>query len=232
MPQILFLGPKDSLDGSRRILLKRAGYQISPVHDIHEALRLKSWEGSALVILGKSLPLNQRRQIAQILKKAKIGTLDLASSPAFKRDGGGLRDYGPESFLELVGRAAMASHGHPEVQGENVAWVDRDRRYVHVTDGFLNLIGYDRDEVLGHLIDDFTYPGTANPKEVFTRYLDNGHMDGRYVLRHKSGKRVPIEFEAGILADGCMYSNMLPVSERHSAKPQAELGTEPKSRRA
>jgi len=228
MPQILFLGPKDPLDGSRRILLKRAGYKISPVHDINEAIQLKSWEGSALVILGKALPPSERHQVIQKLKAARIGILDLASSPTFKRDRGGLNDYGPESFLELVGRAAMASHGHPEVRGENVAWVDRDRRYVHVSDGFLNLIGYDRDEVLGHLIDDFTYPGTANPKEVFTHYLDNGHMDGRYVLRHKSGEKVPIEFEAGILADGCMYSNMVPVQERKGAKSEAQPRAERK----
>jgi hypothetical protein len=43
-------------------------------------------------------------------------------------------------------------------------------------------------------------------------------MDGRYVLRHKSGAKVPIEFEAGILADGCMYRNMVPVQERKAAK--------------
>ena len=102
----------------------------------------------------------------------------------------------------------MASHGHPEIQGRNVAWVDRDRRFVHVTDGFLELIGCDRDEVLGRLIDDFTYPGTANTPEVFHRYLEDGHMAGAYVLRHKSGERVAIEYEAGVLADGCMYSNM------------------------
>jgi PAS domain S-box-containing protein len=208
MPSILFLGPEDSLDKSRRILLKRAGYKVSPVRTVEEAVRLQSWQGCSLVILAKALPATERKRILRELKAAKMSVLDLKSENSLNRDIRGLGDYGPEGFLELVGQAAMAAHGHPEIAGENVAWVDRDRRYVHVTDGFLNLIGYDRDEVLGRFIDDFTYPGTADTREVFTNYLKDGHMQGRYVLRHKNGEKVLVEFEAGILPDGCMYSNL------------------------
>jgi PAS domain S-box-containing protein len=208
MPQVLFLGDKDPLTRSRRILLKRAGYKVSVVHEAEEALDHQSWLGCTLVILDRTVSFDHRREIITKLEALKIGVLDLTAPERFKRDGRGLSDHGPESFLELVGRAVMASHGHPEIQGRNVAWVDRDRRFVHVTEGFLELIGYDRDEVLGHLIDDFTYPGTANAREVFHRYLKDGHMEGAYVLRHKSGQKVAIEYEAGILADGCMYSNM------------------------
>jgi PAS domain S-box-containing protein len=213
MASILYLGPKDSLDSSRRILLKRAGYKISAIHDVEEAIRLKSWRGCALVILDKTIPRKHRSIIRAELEEAKIGILDLTSMPPLRSDG----DHGPEAFLELVGQAVMASHGHPEIRGENVAWVDRDRRYVHVTDGFLQLIGYDRDEVLGRFIDDFTYPGTANAQEVFHRYLTDGHMSGRYLLRHKSGAKVAIEYEAGVLPDGCMYSNMRPAKARKPA---------------
>ncbi len=216
MAEILFLGPEDSLDGSRRILLKRAGYKLSLVHSVEDAIRLKSWEGCALVLLAKALPAKDRDRIKKELKSAKIGVLDLRSATSLNRDVRGLGDYGPETFLELVGQAAMTSHGHPEIEGENVAWVDRDRRYLHVTDGFLSLIGYERDEVLGRLIDDFTYPGSADPRLVFVNYLNDGQMQGRYVLRHKNGVKVPIEFRAGVLPDGCMYSVIEPVGEKEA----------------
>ena len=222
MPSILFLGPKDSLDKSRRILLTRAGYDVSRIHDIEEALAKKAWNGCALVLLSATLSAAQRKQVSATLKDAKIGVLDLAAPPRFREDGAALANHGPESFLEMVGRAVMASHGHPEIQGEIVAWVDRDRRYVHVTDGFLELIGYERDEVLGRLIDDFTYPGKADPKEVFLRYLDSKHMRGRYFLRHKSGSKVAIEYEAGVLSDGCMYSDIRPARTRRANASEAD----------
>lgn len=224
MPQVLFLGQKDPLTSSRRILLKRAGYVVSVVHDAEEALERESWRNCTLVILARTISPALHQQLIAKLQAANISVLDLAVTGNFKRDGRGFADLGPESFLELVGRATMAAHGHPEIEGPNVAWVDRDRRFVHVTDGFLQLIGYDRDEVLGRLIDDFTYPGTANTKEEFHRYLKDGHMSGGYVLRHKSGEKVPIEYEAGVLPDGCMYSNMRPAigeQEKPSARRHA-----------
>lgn len=171
-----------------------------------------------MVILAKSITKADRDRIVAELESAKIGVLDLNSSNNVSHGVRGLADSGPETFLELVGRAAMESHGHPEIEGENVAWVDRDRRYVHVTDGFLDLIGYDRDEVLGRLIDDFTYPASANTREVFVEYLKDGHMIGHFLLRHKNGEKVPIDFEAGILPDGYMYSNMRRASQESKEK--------------
>jgi PAS domain S-box-containing protein len=215
--QILLLGPKDPLHLSRRILLQRAGYQLSETHDAAEAIRNSAWNGCNLVVLSSRVLLTHRRRIQNMASRAGVAVLDLSNRSNGKPARHSL-SHTPEAFLEMVGEAAMASHRHPEVEGDNVAWVDRERRYLHVTDGFLNIIGYDRDEVIGRYIEDFTYPGTANAPKEFQRYLADGSMTGRYSLRHKSGKKVAVEFHAGVLEDGCMYSSLKPLDGSDSEK--------------
>jgi PAS domain S-box-containing protein len=213
MPQILYLGKTDPLFKSRRILLERAGYKLSPVHDVEKAIEKQAWENCALVILSALIPLLQRRKLKTLVEADGIGVFDLGSSSHYSHNTHGLADGGPNGFLERVGQVAMISHHHPEVRGENVAWVDRERRYIHVTEGFLRIIGYDRDEVIGCFIDDFTYPGSADAAKQFHRYLKDGRQAGRYFLRHKSGKKVAVDFDASVLEDGCMYSSMSAVDD-------------------
>jgi PAS domain-containing protein len=232
MPQVLYLGKPDPLFKSRRILLEHAGYKVNPIHRVEVAIKRRAWHGCALVILAKLIPTAQRERMKALAEADGIGVLDLASSSHYSHSTEGLPDDGPNSFLERVGHAAMASHHHPEVAGDNVAWVDRERRYIHVTDGFLRMIGYDRDEVLGCFIDDFTYPGTADAAKQFHHYLKDGRQAGRYFLRHKAGMKVEVSYEAGVLEDGCMYSSLRVLNEKGACRAEDEGNREDQHKRS
>lgn len=212
MPQILYLGMKDALYRSRRMLLERAGYKLSKIQSPQDAIDKKSWRNSVLTIVGARVSAELREKLSRMILEDKGAVLDLAVAFRRRSSTGG-SGVGPESFLEIVGQAVMAAHQHEEVQGDCVVWVDAERRYIHVTDGFLELVGFRRDEVIGSRIDDFAYPKTADIAAQFHRYLADGRQSGRFYLRHKSGRKVVVTFEAGVLTDGCMYSRLEPAPE-------------------
>ena len=183
-------------------MLEKSGYNLSEVTDPETAIRTHEWNNVKLTIIGVSVSPSWRREVLRLTREDSVTVLDVDA--ALKK----IADPTPEAFLHIVGQSLMLSHQHPEIKGRNLAWVDGTRRYVHVTDGFLSLIGYDRDEVIGRRIEDFTYPHTANTAAEFRRYVKKGEQTGIYFLRHKSGKKIPIEYEAIVLPDGCMCSKI------------------------
>ncbi len=212
MPRLLYLGHPDALFRSRRMLLSRAGYRLDHIEEVQQAVASKAWRASTLTILSLDIPLEERDRLREVIARDGHAAIDLES--ALRLHGRRTSaEVGPETFLEVIGKAVMRAHAHAEIKGKNVAYVDAERRYIHVTDGFLELIGFHRDEVIGNKIDDFTYPGTAETASQFRRYLKDGRQSGRYFLRHKSGRKITVDFEAGVLADGCMYSKMEELDE-------------------
>jgi PAS domain-containing protein len=74
-------------------------------------------------------------------------------------------------------------HFHPEMAGELVAFVDASRRYVSVTDGVCDLLGYSRAELLHMSIDQVADPEFRETvPEAFQRYLTLGAMEGAFGL--------------------------------------------------
>lgn len=101
--------------------------------------------------------------------------------------------------------AVDENHSHPELEGAYVAFVSSDRRYVAVTDGVCQLLGYSRQELLTKKIDDLTAPELkpAVP-DTFQQYVQQGHLHGEFTLVGKDGRHVPILYEALVFPDGCM----------------------------
>src|SRR6267378_245166 len=69
-----------------------------------------------------------------------------------------------------------------EVKPQYVTVVDSDRRYVEVSDSFCQLIGYQREELVGMRSDDLTAPNTNDIPTVFGLFQKLGYMHGLWLL--------------------------------------------------
>jgi PAS domain S-box-containing protein len=106
------------------------------------------------------------------------------------------------------------SHVHQEFLGEYVVFVNSERRYIEVTDGVCELLGYSREELLSKKIDDITAPELAPEVNTkFERYVADGRMEGNYALLAKDGHRVPIHFISRAFPDGCLVASWTPLRQ-------------------
>jgi PAS domain S-box-containing protein len=91
---------------------------------------------------------------------------------------------------------------------EYTALVDRNRKYVEVSDSFCKLLGYDRNELIGKKYDDLTAPRTNNIQTIFDLFMKSGYMHGIWILMHRRGTRILVRYEAWIRPDGLTESQM------------------------
>jgi len=106
----------------------------------------------------------------------------------------------------------IRSHSHPQLEGKYVAFSDSSRHYVDCSDGVCDLLGYTRMELTGMTIDEASYrPQKVNG--MFQEYMEKGKLEGQYILRHKSGKPVFIQYRSEIFPDGCMAAVWEPVED-------------------
>ncbi|MDP9160358.1 MAG: hypothetical protein M3O09_09045 [Acidobacteriota bacterium] len=64
---------------------------------------------------------------------------------------------------------------------------------------------------LDKTIDDLSYHGDR-VAAIFQEYLNRGKKDGEWVLRHKNGRPVLIEYSAYVFPDGCIAAAWKPIS--------------------
>jgi PAS domain S-box-containing protein len=103
------------------------------------------------------------------------------------------------------------SHSHPELDGKYVAFVDEQRKYLDVTDGVCELLGYSRSELLAMRIDEVTAPEMrSNTRPLFEQYLQDGLQRGSYILLHRNGNEIPITYIARAFPDGCLVASWHP----------------------
>jgi len=111
------------------------------------------------------------------------------------------------------GDVFLLSHHHPEVEGQEfVVFTDSARHYVDCTDGVCRLLGYSRGEMLERSIDSVSFHDVQVSK-LFAEYLERGQLDGEFVLKHKSGKPVPIRYRAFVFRDGCTAAVWEPIKD-------------------
>ena len=87
--------------------------------------------------------------------------------------------------------------------------VDLDRRYVDVSDGFCNLVGYKREELIGKRYDELTAPGTNDIPTVFSLFKRTGYMHGLWVLINRQGDNILVRYESWILPDSMMIEGRM-----------------------
>ncbi len=108
-------------------------------------------------------------------------------------------------------------HIHPELSGEYIAVVNRNRQYVAVSDSVCTLLGYSYAELMGKTIDEVTAPEIVeNVPAEFDQYVNQGSLKGEFVLLHRNGRRVPIRYEAKVFPDGCLVARWQPLGDKRN----------------
>jgi len=213
---VLYFGRYTPLPEIRTTMLRRAGYEVLSVAKREDAMLALQQQKFSVLILDEALSHEERAAAGSASKRA--GTLVLGihrgeREPHEDVNQGSLEK--PGEFMHTVSRLVLQSHGHHEVSGEFVAYVDSSRRYLFVTEPVCGLLGYTCDQLIGRRIEDVTMPGTADTERLFEQYVKNGGQNGTYVLRHKKGHAVPIAYKAHVLGDGCLAAEweVIPVAE-------------------
>jgi PAS domain S-box-containing protein len=118
----------------------------------------------------------------------------------------------PAGLLETTASLLQVrSHSHPELDGKYIAFADERRRYMDVSDGICELLGYSRSELLRMTIDDVTAPVMrSETAPLFQQYLSDGRLQGEYILLHRDGSEIPITYTATVFPDGCMVASWVP----------------------
>ncbi len=95
-----------------------------------------------------------------------------------------------------------------EVEPQYVTVVDSDRRYVEVSDSFCQLVGYQREELVGKRYDDLTAPNTNDIPTVFDLFQKLGYMHGLWLLVSHEGTRILVRYEAWLRPDSYIEGHM------------------------
>jgi PAS domain S-box-containing protein len=208
---ILFVASRHSLSKTRRWVLEHAGYRVQRAEtatEINQALQRNTVD---LVLVGWTDKKATAEQVVSLVRKIS------PRIPIVSMTGHGtacdaivLPLAGPEGLLRVVGETLVKAHGHRVSKNERVLFVDQDRRYFHVSDAAAELLGYEREELLGRKIDDITAPEVDVPGK-FAAYVRDGVQNGIISLRHKTGGVVTVRYAARVLEDGCMVSRLTRV---------------------
>jgi PAS domain S-box-containing protein len=200
----------------RKWLFETEGYQTLTALDGPSGIDLFQRQPVDAVILDYRMPRMDGAVVAEKLKQLRPGVPIVMLSAehsvppqaqphidAFVRKG-----EAPGVLLSTTASLLhLRSHAHVELEGKYVAFVDEHRRYLDVTDGVCELLGYSRSELLQMKIDDVTAPAMrSNTAPLFRRYMEDGTQEGEYILLDRNGSEVPIYYIARVFPDGCMVA--------------------------
>lgn len=111
----------------------------------------------------------------------------------------------------------LLTHSHPELKDFSyIVFVDSSRRYVDCSDDVLALLGYTRPDFLKKTIDDLSYWLEDLPV-LFKDFVRYGKQDGTYILKHKNGFPLPIQYCSFAFPDGCKAAGWTPIKNWKTA---------------
>ena len=114
----------------------------------------------------------------------------------------------PEWTRSIVKTLRQELEAPFEVEPQYVTVVDRDRKYVEVSDSFCQLVGYQREELIGKRYDDLTAPNTNDIPTVFGLFEKLGYMHGMWMLVSREGTRILVRYEAWLRPDSSIEGHM------------------------
>lgn len=88
--------------------------------------------------------------------------------------------------------------------------LDRERRFLSVSEGFARMLGYRTMELIGRRVDEVTAPGSIDIDFVFRTFAQVREMDGIWIFLHRDGHRVVVHYHAR-LSDEYTYAELQPL---------------------
>jgi PAS domain S-box-containing protein len=215
-PVVLMVDSDSQSAHIRGYVLEASGYAVRHANTPETAYPLlKERPNLLLFSLSGARNLQAFRTLRQ--RANKIPVVALVDSPFGERPDGVADRFvvkvdGPRALLEsLDALVRFKHHAHPELEGDRVVFVDQSRRYIEASPKACELIGYERLELLGKRIEDVSAPDSEFVKKKFEQYVADGKQDGVFVLKHKNGRSVPIQYRSFVLPDGCMAAQWEPL---------------------
>jgi PAS domain S-box-containing protein len=218
-PTLLCIDDEENGLKMRKWLFEAEGFQVFTALDGLTGIDLFKAHSVDAVILDYSMPKMDGIAVAETLKKLRpaVPIIMLSGYPVSakaNRNIDAIITKGGSPAVLLTTTASLLhirSHSHIELDGRNIAFVDEQRRYLDVTDGVCELLGYSRSELLSMRIDDVTASVMrSNTSPLFQQYLADGLQQGEYILLHRNGKEIPIDYIARVFPDGCMVARWEP----------------------
>jgi len=203
----------------RKWLFETEGFTVLTALDGRSGIEIFGTQPIDAVILDYDMPGMDGLVVAERLKKlrSRVPIIMLSGYPVpaeANRYIDTLLTKGGSPALLLSATASLLhirSHSHVEFEGQYVAFVDAQRRYLDVTDGVCELLGYSRSELLNMRIDDVTASTVlSKTTSLFEQYLVDGLQRGSYVLRNRAGVEIPISYIARAFPDGCLVARWDP----------------------
>jgi PAS domain S-box-containing protein len=227
-PTLLCIDDEENGLRVRKWLFEAEGFQVLTARDGQTGIDLFKTNPIDAVILDYSMPKMDGVTVAETLKKLRsavpiimLSGYPLPATANRSIDAIITKGESPAALLTKTSSLLqIRSHSHIELEGKNVAFVDEQRRYLDVTDGVCELLGYSRSELLTMRIDDVTAPiMRSKTPPLFKQYLEDGLQKGEYILQHRDGREIPIHYTARVFPDGCMVSRLEPkkIKVKHSA---------------
>lgn len=221
MQKLLLVGRMDAVLRTQSAVLKSKGYKISLAVSEEELQKHLKEAAFDIAILNHTLQRSERRKYSADIKaqdKRKLVLVLHASGARNNPNADAAVDsrMGPEAILRCLEllhlMEVVRDHKHEELSSEYVVVVDRDRHYTFVTDAVCDLLGFGRGELIGRQIEEITHGKKgADVEKQFEDFVRTGHMEGEFVLRHRSGRPIPIRYSARVQPDGCLIAKWTPI---------------------
>ena len=216
---ILYIDDDESRHSFRRSWLESYGLEVVTASTHADAMLVFESQPIAAVILDYSMPNVATWLAAAHARRVnpRVPKILLADDSSVPDDVAEIIDAlvpktgDPNELMQsLESLIKLRNHSHPELEKEYVAFVNSSRRYTDCSDGVCRLLGHPRMKLLNMTIEDVSYR-PERTSALFERYVQRGAMDGQYILKHRSGKPVFIQYNAHVFSDGCMAAVWEPI---------------------
>jgi PAS domain-containing protein len=210
----------DALLATQGEVFRTSGYNVVATASKEQIQKHIENTDFDVVVLNHTLSFSDRKAIARKAKQRNPnnGVLVLHHSGSLGNpyvdlavDSRG----GVKSVLDTLKRMeAMRharSHHSPAADGDYVVVADLNRNYTFATDTVCELLGYDRAMLLELRIDDIVDGSTHMTASLFQKFVAQGAQIGRITLRHRSGRKIQVNYSAVAEPDGCVIAHWEPL---------------------
>ncbi len=119
-----------------------------------------------------------------------------------------LTEYDPKNVPEWLNLMQQDWLKGANVPPTYTAVIDQDRKYVHVSKSFCELVGYEVWDLIGMRYDDLTAPNTTDIPTTHNLLSRFGYLHGLWMFVHRSGYRILVRYEAWLRPDTNIQANI------------------------